>query len=60
MNCQFSMDQRRRHTNIAACLLAMPDMIAQQHLQRLAGIDRCIAAGIESALIQLRHNLLEV
>lgn len=57
--CQYNIQQRRQHTNIAASLWGMSASDIQQQLQQVAQSDACGAAGIQQAYDQLRHGLLE-
>ena len=57
--CQYNIQQRRQHTNIAASLWGMSASAIQQQLQQVAQTDACQAAGIQQAYDQLQHALLE-
>lgn len=57
--CQYNLQQRRQHTNLAASFWGLPTSIIQQQLDQMACVDACAAAGIQQALAQLRHGLLE-
>ena len=57
--CQYNLQQRRQYTNLAASFWGVSSSIIQQQLDQMAYVDACTAAGIQQALAQLRHGLLE-
>lgn len=57
--CQYDLQQRRVHTNMAAQLLGQPDALIAQTLGKLAQRDDCAALGIQHALDEMRYSMLQ-